>query len=63
MRVTARADASTDDAACRSHKLPHAIGVGAMMSYHFDPSPTYSAGNVAASWAVAILLFTLMALT
>ena len=33
-----------------------------MMSYHFDPSPIYSAGNVAASWAIATLLFTLIAL-
>ena len=37
------------------------FGVGAMMSYHFDRSPIYSAGNVAASWAVAILLFAVLA--
>ena len=37
------------------------FGVGAMMSYQFDRSPIYGAGNVAASWAVAILLFILLA--
>jgi hypothetical protein len=28
-----------------------------MMSYYFDQSPVYGAGNVAAAWAVAALLF------
>ena len=36
-------------------------GVGAMMSYHFDRSPIYSVGNVAAGWAVATLLFAVLA--
>ena len=28
-----------------------------MMSYYFDHSPIYGAGNVAAAWAVAALFF------
>ena len=32
-----------------------------MMSYSFDRSPIYGAGNVAASWAVAALLFVVLA--
>ena len=28
-----------------------------MISYHFDRSPLYGAGNVVAAWAVAALLF------
>ena len=37
------------------------FGVGVMMSYSFDRSPIYSAGNVAGAWAVAALLFALLA--
>jgi hypothetical protein len=33
-----------------------------MMSYTFDRSPIYAAGNIAAAWAVAVLIFTLLAL-
>ena len=33
-----------------------------MISYHFDRSPIYAAGNVAAAWAVAALLFAMLAL-
>ena len=55
MRVTARADASTDGT-CRT-----LFGVGAMMSYHFDRSPIYGAGNVAAGWTVTALLFAVLA--
>jgi hypothetical protein len=28
-----------------------------MMTYTFDHSPIYAAGNVAAGWAVALLMF------
>jgi hypothetical protein len=31
-----------------------------MISYHFDRSPIYAAGNVAATWAVAALLFAVL---
>jgi hypothetical protein len=31
-----------------------------MMSYYFDRSPIYAAGNVAAAWAVAALLFLML---
>ena len=37
------------------------FGVGIMMSYSFDRSPIYSAGNVAGAWAVAGLLFAVLA--
>jgi hypothetical protein len=33
-----------------------------MMSYYFDRAPIYTAGNVAAGWAVAALLFAVLAL-
>ena len=32
-----------------------------MMSYHFDRSLIYSAGNVAAAWVVVFLLFGVLA--
>ena len=32
-----------------------------MMSYTFDPSPIYSAGETAAAWAVVALIFALLA--
>jgi len=32
-----------------------------MMSYTFDPSPIYNAGQLASAWAVAVLLFTVLA--
>ena len=32
-----------------------------MMSYPFDPSPIYSAGQVASGWAVAVLFFVVLA--
>jgi hypothetical protein len=32
-----------------------------MMSYHFEPTTIYNAGNVAAAWAVAVLLFAVLA--
>ena len=32
-----------------------------MMSYHFDRSPIYGAGNVVTAWAVAALLFAVLA--
>jgi hypothetical protein len=31
-----------------------------MMSYTFDPSPIYDAGQVASAWAVAALAFALL---
>jgi hypothetical protein len=33
-----------------------------MMSYSFDRSPIYAAGNIAAAWAVAVLIFALLVL-
>jgi hypothetical protein len=32
-----------------------------MMSYTFDPSPVYNAGQVGAAWAVAVAFFALLA--
>jgi hypothetical protein len=32
-----------------------------MMSYTFDPSPIYNAGETASAWAVAFLFFSLLA--
>ena len=37
-------------------------GEGIMMSYTFDPSPIYSAGQVTSGWAVALLFFAVLAL-
>jgi len=32
-----------------------------MMTYTFDPSPIYSAGEVASAWFVAVAFFALLA--
>ena len=32
-----------------------------MMTYSFENGPIYAAGNVAAGWAVVVLLFALLA--
>ena len=32
-----------------------------MMTYSFDQSPIYGAGNVAGAWAVAVMLFVVLA--
>jgi len=32
-----------------------------MMSYTFDESPIYNAGQVASAWVVAVMFFTLLA--
>jgi hypothetical protein len=61
MRVTAISGAQVQRSGDRGHTSRTPFGVDAMMSYHFDRSPIYSAGNVAASWAVAILLFAVLA--
>jgi hypothetical protein len=31
-----------------------------MISYHFDSSPIYNAGETAAAWAVVVLFFALL---
>ena len=32
-----------------------------MISYHFDPLPIFNAGQAASAWAVAALLFAVLA--
>lgn len=44
----------------RQTRRKGAAGADIMMAYYFDRSPIYAPGNVAATWAIAALLFALM---
>jgi len=48
-------------ARCGRKRRRESFEGGPMMTYTFDPSPIYSAGEVASAWFVAVAFFALLA--